>query len=246
MRRRWRVREHDALAGPPFGEDVPSWSTQGPEQWSDGWADPTPAPAPTPAAAPAIDISGDLLRVLEAVTTMCGHVIGFVEADREERRLAMQADRAERRAMLDTLSLLVGRIGDAPAIPAPPRERVVGGSMPVGPESLIDLRALEDASEVCCRRGDRWLDGFEIGEKVEDDFGVRYRLRRRTDGVMLPELFAASDIRPAASFEAINTFDELSATAVQQGNWSPARAPTDGGAPESAGHEDTDRSPTPH
>jgi hypothetical protein len=82
--------------------------------------------------------------VLEVVTTMCSHVIDFVETDREERRLTMQSDREERRALVDALSMLIVRIGETPAIPAPPRERVIGGSMPAGPAPSVDLRDLHD------------------------------------------------------------------------------------------------------
>jgi hypothetical protein len=94
--------------------------------------------------APTIDVSAELVRLLEVVTTMCDHMIGFVEADREDRQLAMQADRAERRAVFEALSLLIARMGEAPAIPTPPRERVIGGSMYAGPETGVDLRDLDD------------------------------------------------------------------------------------------------------
>ncbi len=274
MRRRWRARKYEAEAGPPFGEDAPPWATEGPDQWAQEWALPrtdgplaarpatavaptmpaplAPEPAvPTPPPAPPIDVSAELIRVLEVVTTMCGHVIGFVEADREERRLTMQADREERRAMIEALTLLIGRIGEQPAIAPPPREHVIGGSMPAGPEMVIDLRELETAREVCCRFGDQWLDGFEISEKVEDELGVRYRLRRRTDGAVLPELFAPADIRHADAVDATNTFDELSATAIQQGNWSaalttqPAREEPDESDVQPADREDADHSATP-
>jgi hypothetical protein len=148
--------------------------------------------------APPPDLSTELVRVLEVVTTMCGHVITFVEGDREERRLATHADREERRAMIDVLAALVTRIGDVPAL-APPREKVLGGSMNAAPEAVIDLREFDLSRPVRCRFGDHWLDGFEVAEKVEDDSGVRYRLRRRTDGALLPQLFAADDIRTTAA-----------------------------------------------
>jgi hypothetical protein len=279
MRRRWRARRYEAAVEPPFAGEEPPWATGGPDEWAQEWAlpnvidetpsppgDPGPAtpldfraaaapepevPTPPPPPVPTIDMSAELVRVLEVVTTMCGHVIGFVEADREERRLMMQADREERRAMIEALSLLIARIGDQPAIPALPRERVIGGSMPAGPETVIDLRELETAREVCCRFGDQWLDGFEISEKVEDELGVRYRLRRRTDGAVLPELFSAADIRLADAFDAVNTFEGLTATAIKQGTWSPALTTqpdrverTENGA-DGADRDDADSPATP-
>ncbi len=45
--------------------------------------------------------------------------------------------------------------------------------------------------------------------------GVRYRLRRRIDGVVLPELFDAADIRH------VETFQELTSTPNQQRSWTP-------------------------
>jgi hypothetical protein len=150
MRRRRRAREEESAAGPPFGEDVPPWPSDGPEQWFQKWVPPRvedrspPAPGPVPGPAPTIDVSAELVRLLEVVTTMCDHVIGFVEADREDRQLAMQADRDERRAMVEALSLLIGRMGDAPVIAAPARERAIGGSMSAGPATSIDLRDGDD------------------------------------------------------------------------------------------------------
>jgi hypothetical protein len=92
------------------------------------------------------------------------------------------------------------------------RERVIGGSMPAGPEPIIDLvapeapwepapapatrtSATDAAVEVRGRIGDRWVHGFEICEVITTPAGPRYRLRRRLDGVVLPELFEASSIR---------------------------------------------------
>jgi hypothetical protein len=126
MRRRWRARKAESAA-----DLVPA-------------PDPVPALDPVPAPAPTMGVSAELVRLLEVVTTMCDHMIGFVEADREDRQLAMQADRAERRAMVEALSLLIARMREAPAIPTPPRERVIGGSMYAGPETGVDLRDLDD------------------------------------------------------------------------------------------------------
>jgi hypothetical protein len=94
--------------------------------------------------------------------------------------------------------------------------------MPAGPEPVIDLvereatwdpapaaappaesaspaagrlSAKDAALEVRGRIGDRWVDGFEICEVMTTPAGPRYRLRRRSDGVVLPELFEASSIR---------------------------------------------------
>ncbi len=107
---------------------------------------PSAPPAPTPNATESPAVQAEFLRVLEVVTRMCDHVIEYIEADRAERQL-----------LVETLASMVHTLGEistanATAIaPAPARERVVGGSMPAGPEPipwrdtdpLIDLREHE-------------------------------------------------------------------------------------------------------
>lgn len=194
-----------------------------------------------------LELQSELLRLFEVVTSMCDHVIEYIESDR-----------AERRVMIETLSEL-GRVithGTAAAIaaaspqqvaapiqieidapapveippaalveaplewPMPPLglgERVIGGSMPAGPEPVIDLREPETRSEIDARPersmtteiavevrgrfGDHWVDGFEICEVMTTPQGPRYRLRRHRDGVVLPELFDATSIRHVASLD---------------------------------------------
>jgi hypothetical protein len=189
-----------------------------------------PAPVPPTAASPqeaidaivvggasSFDIPTELVRVLEVVTTMCDHVIEYIEADRAERRM-----------MIEALTRLTRTISDQVVLPAAPNgnghyveelepspERLIGGSMPSGPERIVDVREPDQAVEVRCRFGDRWVDGFEICEVLKEERGVRYRLRRRIDGFVLPELFDAVDIRH------VETFEELTSTPNQQKYWSP-------------------------
>lgn len=51
--------------------------------------------------------------------------------------------------------------------------------------------------EVRSRFDQRWARGFEIEERVDQDEqgGPRYRLRRRSDGSVLPALFVDDDVR---------------------------------------------------
>jgi hypothetical protein len=49
--------------------------------------------------------------------------------------------------------------------------------------------------EVHLRFGDRWIDGFQIEETVRDGAQTRFRLRRRVDGWVLPELFDEHEVR---------------------------------------------------
>jgi hypothetical protein len=57
-----------------------------------------------------------------------------------------------------------------------------------------------DGVEVRCRFGDRWVTGFEVCEVIRFDDVTRYRLRRRSDGSVLPTLFEDKDLRFFSSF----------------------------------------------
>jgi hypothetical protein len=177
-------------------------------------AEPAPLPPDMPPAPPAVDISTELLRVLEAVTTMCDRVIEFVEADRAERHLMIEVLTKLSRSVTTTETVTTADVAPAPNGNGN-GERVVGGSMVPGPEPAIDLRERETAVEVRCRFGDRWVDGFEIFEVLHNDLGVHYRLRRRVDGVVLPELFGAAAIRH------VETFEELMPASAHDRHWSP-------------------------
>src|SRR3954452_19087562 len=155
--------------------------------------DPVPAAPAAPPAPSMPDLSGELLSLLESVTTMCDRVIEFVEADRAERHLMIEVLTKLSRSV--TTPELIETVA---ADPFPTNgngngngngsgEKVVGGSMFTAAEPEVDLRERETAVEVRCRFGERWVDGFEIYEVLHNDLGVRYRLRRRIDGVVLPE-----------------------------------------------------------
>jgi hypothetical protein len=198
-----------------------------------------PDPAPTPAHAPNMDSQGEFLRLLEVVTSMCDHVIEYIEADRAERRQMMEmltqlgrvitegsaaavaaftalsnasVNANPARPLEPTAETNVSAPVPVPATDPEPRERVIGGSMPAGPEPHIDLVYAESnpddpalatlasakihiAVEVRGQLGDRWVDGFEICEVMTTPSGTRYKLRRQRDGVVLPELFDATNIR---------------------------------------------------
>ena len=49
--------------------------------------------------------------------------------------------------------------------------------------------------EVRSRFESRWTRGFEVSEVLEADEGPRYRVRRRSDGSILPVLFVDDDLR---------------------------------------------------
>ena len=202
---------------------------------------PAPAPAPPPAAA-SLRETAELLRLFEVVTNMCDHVIEYIEAERAERTMLIETLTRLGRAITDGAANATAAANAAATAAATTtataangsrhdrelRERVIGGSMPAGPEPVIDLRQpdppavasstavpveaaevsasvpIKIAVEVKGRFGDRWVDGFEICEVMTTPEGPRYRLRRHRDGVVLPELFDATSIRHVETFEELN------------------------------------------
>lgn len=49
--------------------------------------------------------------------------------------------------------------------------------------------------EVRSRFDHAWARGFEVAEQVAADQGLRYRVRRRSDGSVLPALFGDDELR---------------------------------------------------
>jgi hypothetical protein len=149
----------------------------------------------------------ELVRALERV--------GETSALLAER---IEADGAERRALADALQLLAaGALAAGTPALGSPGEQLIGGTVvaereidltqvdagdaldAIDPADAADGTSIEAGGvEVWCRFGDRWVGGFEVCEVVRDGQGVRYRLRRRSDGCALPTLFRAVDVRGAA------------------------------------------------
>jgi hypothetical protein len=130
-------------------------------------------------------------------------------------RLAVQLDsyHHELAEHLDAIEFLLREIviGAVPPSAAPPV--VLGGVIDpeaidlTGPEitTIADGYPLEVdmAVEVWSRFHDRWICGFAIADAMEGPGGCRYQLTRRSDGIPLPILFDARDVRATTS-----TFDQ--------------------------------------
>jgi hypothetical protein len=158
-----------------------------------------------------VNHDAEVVRVLELAVSVCDHVIECVEADRAERGAIVEALTTLSQtisAPIRPISLPNGN-GNGEATGIRPTARVIGGRVLGGdselmhqPAPMIDLDDVDHDTmvEVRCRFGDRWVDGFEVCETIHTAAGERYRLRRRLDGTILPELFAASDIRHVETF----------------------------------------------
>jgi hypothetical protein len=146
----------------------------------------------------------ELARALRRVADACHVVAGRIEGERVERAALVD--------VVNRLSVSVASsLAQLPALAAPPRHQVIGGS--IDPEIVLDHRLDEpddalaadrdttpdvlrhESVEVHCRFGDRWVGGFEVAEVVPGDTGSVYRLRRRSDDSVLPTLFDERDVR---------------------------------------------------
>jgi hypothetical protein len=63
---------------------------------------------------------------------------------------------------------------------------------PIGTLRVVNLGT---RIEVKARFDQRWARGFEIAEIVAEGDTARYRVRRRSDGSVLPALFDDDDVR---------------------------------------------------
>jgi hypothetical protein len=159
----------------------------------------------------------EVVRVLELAVSVCDHVIECVEADRGERGAIVEALTALSHAISAPIRPIALPTGNGNGNGLRPAARVIGGRV-LGsddelmhqPAPMIDLGDDHDTMvEVRCRFGDRWVDGFEVCETIPTDAGERYRLRRRLDGTILPELFAARDIRHVETFAELEPAAEV-------------------------------------
>jgi hypothetical protein len=128
----------------------------------------------------------------------------------------VQLDRIERSVLADAVNRLAAALSIVSTVPLPAlRTTVIGGTVdPEGSDVALDEIDLEaeaaadaaslpappvdpvhDGVEVRCRFGDRWVTGFEVCEVIRFDDVTRYRLRRRSDGSVLPTLFEEPDLR---------------------------------------------------
>ena len=124
-------------------------------------------------------------------------------------RVAAQLDsyHQERAEHLDAIEFLLREmvIGTVPA--SATRPIVLGGvidtdTIGTGDREISLISGggeleVDAAVEVRSRFHDRWIGGFTIAEAVNTPGRSRYRLTRRSDGIPLPILFDACDVRAA-------------------------------------------------
>ena len=128
-------------------------------------------------------------------------------------RLAAQLDsyHQERADHLDAIEFLLREIVMGTVSAPGNRSTVLGGVIdgrtPALEEREISLvpddygLEVDAAVEVRSRFHDRWIGGFTVAEAVNTPGRHRYRLTRRSDGIPLPILFDACDVRAATQYD---------------------------------------------
>jgi hypothetical protein len=165
----------------------------------------------------------ELAQVLERVIETCDTLSQRVELDRSERIALTEAvgrlSDAVSSAETYVLPPATSGAGAATVLGGTVDTTIDGdlslprGTTEIRPSVDIDLAATEvetdapkraragrpaspDGVEVRCRFGDRWVSGFEVCEVLRlDDSTTRYRLRRRSDGSVIPTVFDEKDLR---------------------------------------------------
>ncbi len=158
----------------------------------------SPVPIPHAEAPPPVTPEPDreLQKGLDRIAKAIEGVAAQLDTYHQERAEHLEAIEFLLREMV---------IGTVPS--AANRPIVLGGVVDAGIESAereISLVVADDealgidaAVEVRSRFHDRWIGGFTIAEAVNAPGRRRYRLTRRSDGIPLPILFDACDVRAA-------------------------------------------------
>jgi hypothetical protein len=143
-------------------------------------------------AAPAITLTAALQGIAESIDALAAQ---------------LDAYHVERVQHLDAIEFLLRElvIGSMQPTAAPPL--VLGGVVePLADDEIVILPdggplVAGRAVEVRSRFHDRWISGFSIAEVVDEPTRMRYRLTRRSDGIPLPILFDACDVRAGAALD---------------------------------------------
>jgi hypothetical protein len=124
-------------------------------------------------------------------------------------RIGAQLDsyHLERAEHLDAIEFLLREMVISTVPPTASRSSIFGGVVDAERRAGDDIAIIPDgfpldaetAVEVRSRFHDRWISGFSIAEAVDTPGRCRYRLTRLSDGIPLPILFEACDVRAAST-----------------------------------------------
>jgi hypothetical protein len=153
--------------------------------------------APDPDAVGTAREEPEVAKALDRVAETIDRLAAQLDAHNDERAEQLEAIEFLLREMLlggttSARPVVLGGVmdPDAPRDPAVEITLVTDG-FPLETDTPVEVRS---------RFHDRWICGFAVAEAIENGAGpCRYRLTRRSDGIPLPILFDARDVRAASS-----------------------------------------------
>jgi hypothetical protein len=156
-------------------------------------------PDPTASAAAIGDGDAEVAKSLERIAETIDRLAAQLDAHHTERAEHLDAIEFLLREMLlggtaSARPVVLGGVVDSHPIDGPtPDITLVAEAFPLEVDTPVEVRS---------RFHDRWICGFAVAEAIAGSPGpCRYRLTRRSDGIPLPLLFDAHDVRAATVFE---------------------------------------------
>ena len=141
--------------------------------------------------------NAELASSLDRITETIDRLAAQLDAHHVER--AQQLDAIEfllREVVLGGASnrtVVLGGVVDPQVVEADREITLVSDGVLLEVDTTVEVRS---------RFHDRWICGFAVAEVIDGRPGAgRYRLTRRSDGIPLPLLFDACDVRAASVFE---------------------------------------------
>jgi hypothetical protein len=148
------------------------------------------------------DVRGDdaeVAKSLERIAETIDRLAAQLDAHHTERAEHLDAFEFLLREMVlgnsaGARGVVLGGVVDADGVDGlTPDVTLVADGFPLEVDTPVEVRS---------RFHDRWICGFAVAEAIDGDRGpCRYRLTRRSDGIPLPILFDARDVRAVTIHE---------------------------------------------
>jgi hypothetical protein len=148
-------------------------------------------------AAPRVGDDTEVAKSLERVAETIDRLAAQLDAHHTERAEHLDAIEFFLREMLlgntaNARPVVLGGIVD-PIESLTPEITLVAEGFPLDVDTPVEVRS---------RFHDRWICGFAVAEAIDGGPGpCRYRLTRRSDGIPLPILFDARDVRAVSVYQ---------------------------------------------